>query len=108
LHNAEAPYTYVIVRKDIAPVHRMVQVGHAALEAGFRFKQPEVISYLVLLEVKNELELKAAALYLELRDIDFYMFFEPDNDMGYSAICTKPLFERRDKNIFKKWELYVG
>jgi hypothetical protein len=101
------PYTYVIVRKDIPLVQQSVQAGHAALEAGFRFKKPDDVSYLILLEVENQEELKKAASYLGDRDIDFYMFFEPDNRMGFSALCTRPIFEKREKSIFKKWKLYT-
>lgn len=55
------PYTYVICRKDISPEQRVVQSAHAALEAGFRFKMPDEVSFLILLEVANEEELNEAA-----------------------------------------------
>jgi hypothetical protein len=57
----KTPYTYVILRKDISPEQRIVQASHAALEAGFRFKQPDETSYLIVLEVATELELNEAA-----------------------------------------------
>jgi len=57
----KTPYTYVILRKDISPEQRIVQASHASLEAGFRFKQPDETSYLIVLEVANELELNEAA-----------------------------------------------
>ena len=55
------PYTYILVRKDISPEQQIVQAAHAALEAGFRFKQPETTSYLIVLEVANEKELEDAS-----------------------------------------------
>lgn len=100
------PYTYVIIRKDISLVQQSVQIGHAALEAGFRFEKPKETSFLIVLEVENQESLKKAAHFLGERDIDFYMFFEPDNHMGFSAICTRPVYEKREKNLFKRWKLY--
>jgi hypothetical protein len=55
------PYTYILIRKDISPEQQLVQAAHAALEAGFRFKQPEKTSFLIALEIENEQELLEAA-----------------------------------------------
>ena len=99
------PYTYVLVRKDISPEQRVVQASHAALEAGFRFSQPDETSYLIVLEVANEHELNEAAQVIESSGIKFYKFFEPDNDMGYSALCTEAVFTNRERNVFKRWKL---
>ena len=99
------PYTYILVRKDISPEQRVVQAAHAALEAGFRFQKPDETSYLIVLEVANEQELNEAAQVIESRGIKFYKFFEPDNDMGYSALCTEAVYENRERNVFKRWKL---
>lgn len=101
------PYTYIILRKDIPPVQHIVQAAHAALEAGFRFEQPIAISHLIVLEVENESELHDAAKQLQYRGIDYYQFFEPDNGMGYSALCTRPILEKYEQNFFKRWNLFT-
>ena len=55
------PYTYVFIRKDLSPEQQIVQACHASLEAGFRFRQPETTSYLIVLGVDNFEELEEAS-----------------------------------------------
>ena len=100
------PYTYILLRKDISPEQQIVQAAHAALEAGFIYKKPDNTSYLIVLEVADEKELLAASQMLEQRGIEHTKFFEPDNGIGYSALCTRPLFEKGEQNFFKRWKLY--
>ena len=99
-------YIYTFIRRDITPEQRIVQIGHACYEAGKRFKEPDQISNLVLLDAKNETDLKDIARKLDARGIDFYIFHEPDDDMGHSAICTRPITDHRERAIFRKWDLF--
>jgi hypothetical protein len=99
-------YIYTFIRKDISTAQKIVQIGHACFEAGKRFKEPHGISSLILLGAEDEDDLKSIARKLDERGIDFYMFYEPDNSMGYSAICTKPITEGRDRTFFRKWNLF--
>lgn len=99
-------YIYTFVRKDISPEQKIVQIGHACYEAGKKFKDEFGISSLILLEAQDENDLKLIAHKLESRGIDFYMFFEPDNGMGFSAICTEPLEDGQHRSFFRKWNLY--
>jgi hypothetical protein len=98
-------YIYTFIRKDISNEQKIVQIGHACYEAGKRFKNDH-ISNLVLLSAENEHDLKNIADELDLRGIDFYIFHEPDNDMGFSAICTRPVYEKRERSLFKRWNLF--
>jgi len=101
------PYVYVLVREDIPVEQQLVQVSHAALEAGFRFQQPEKTASLIVLSVPNEAGLKEAAERLARYDIDHHMFFEPDfGPMGYSALATRPLLEKKERHRMRKWPLY--
>lgn len=102
------PYIYTFIRRDISPEQRIVQLGHATWEAGLRFEKPSEIASLILLSAENEMDLNAISQKLEERDIDHYKFFEPDNGMGYSAICTKPIYEQKDRNFFKRYKLYTA
>lgn len=102
----QKPYTYILLRKDINPVQQIVQSSHAALEAGFRFTRPKETSFLIVLEVENQDELIDASKYLFDNDIGFHMFHEPDNSMGYSALCTRAIFEDNEKLLFRKWKLF--
>lgn len=101
------PYTYILLRKDLTPVQQIVQASHAALEAGFRFKQPEQTSFLIVLEVDDEADLNRSADMLDMRGIEYYKFFEPDDNMGYSALCTRPCLDPDEQNYFNRWELFV-
>jgi len=100
------PYTYVLVREDISNLQKAVQIGHAALQAGFAFDEPEKTSSIVLLSVPNEAALSAAAERLFLHGIDHHMFYEPDfGPMGYSALATKAVTSRRERNLFANYPL---
>lgn len=85
------PYTYVLVRQDIALEHQMVQACHAALEAGFQFEAPHRTSFLVLCSVADEQSLLRWRDKLEQKGIRLALFYEPDNAMGYSALATQAL-----------------
>jgi hypothetical protein len=99
-------YIYTFIRKDLSPEQRIIQIGHACFEAGKRFGDSE-IQNLVLLEAKDQNDLKQIAWMLECRNIEFYMFHEPDFNMGFSAICTKPIYDSDMINFFRRWNLFV-
>lgn len=100
------PYTYVLIRKDISPEQQAVQAAHATLEAGFKFEAPARTSSLIMLEVKDRYELLMAAERLSRRGIEHIVFNEPDFEMGESALATKPLLTKRERNEMRKWPLY--
>ena len=100
------PYTYVFIRKDIPLHQQLVQVGHAALEAGFRFPQPDQTSSLIVLEVPDKQSLLSIQDRLTSKAIEHYTFFEPDFDMGESAICTTPILRKNDRYWFRQFPLW--
>lgn len=83
----------------------MVQTGHACLEAGFSFERPASTSFLILLQIENQEELLNVSKYLNENEIEHETFFEPDYDMGYTSICTKPIYGK-ERNLFKKFKLW--
>lgn len=105
---SQIKYTYVFVRRDI-PLHaQLVQSAHAALELGLQLspdKKPDKTSFLILLNADNQSHLNEIARYLDDHDIEFHKFFEPDYDMGYTAICTEPLSQDKRK-YFRKFNLW--
>lgn len=100
------PYTYVFVRKDISLAQQIVQSGHAALQAGFRFQEPQAISSLIILQVKDQAELAAAFEDLSERGIQVEPFYEPDFDMGFSAFATEPLYTNRHRGYLAHYPLW--
>lgn len=99
-------HIYTFIRQDISPAQQIVQIGHACYEAGKRFDDLGHISSLVLLAARNEEHLKQISETLDMRNIDHYAFYEPDYGMGHSAICTRPITDKRERAIFKRWELF--
>jgi len=45
---------------------------------------------------------------LDMRGIDFYAFYEPDTNIGFSAICTRPITDKLERKFFRKWDLFRG
>lgn len=96
------------MRTDIPIADQLVQVGHACLEAGNRFAQPEASCHLVLFGVPSEARLLDAAAWLNAAGIRSVAFFEPDDGLGYTAICTEPVLgsTRRLLKRFQLWRLH--
>lgn len=101
-------YIYTFVRKDISHAQKIVQLGHACHEAGKLLPHSEHpdVSTMILLAAEDEDDLKSISRQIDCAGIDHYMFFEPDNEMGYSAICTRPITSNRERAFFRKWDLY--
>ena len=94
------------MRTDIPLADQIVQVGHACLEAGFKFQRPEETIHLVVVGVESQTQLLTALEGVSLRDIRYVMFFEPDNGLGFTAACTEPLNNRyrREFRDFPLWK----
>jgi hypothetical protein len=85
------PYVYVLVREDISLEQKLVQVGHAVLEAGFRFQQPAQTASLIVLSVPDRGALEAAAVRLNAKGIDHYLFHEPEPGFNIPTCSIAPL-----------------
>lgn len=100
------PYVYVMVREDLSREQQLVQVGHAALEAGNRFPAARGgPAHLILLVTPNQVTLEATARALLRQGIDHHLFFEPDFGMGHSALATRPLYGA-ERKAMRKYPLY--
>lgn len=101
-------YIYTFIRQDISPEQRIVQLGHACHEAGKLLPHQEHTepSTMILLSARDQSDLKSIAEQIDRAGIEFYMFWEPDNEMGYSAICTRPIIANRERTFFRKWDLF--
>jgi len=96
------------VRTDIPLADQVVQVGHACLEAGALFglaHPPARPCYLVLLGVSSEKHLRWALAGLEELGVRYTVFFEPDDDMGYTVACAEPV-ETTGRRYFRRFELW--
>lgn len=100
------PYTYVLVRQDIPLEQQMVQACHAALEAGFAFEMPAQTSSLIVCTVPDEPALLTARERLQRYGIRSQLFFEPSWDMGYSALASEPLVQRKQRFALSTYPLF--
>jgi len=103
--SATKPYVYALIRRDIPFAQQLVQVGHAALEAGREHYRSDETASFIVLEVPDRAALEAAAQRLSSLGIDHHLFFEPDFDMGYSALATRPV-SGKERQIFRRWPLW--
>jgi hypothetical protein len=97
-------YIYCFVRTDIPLADQIVQAGHACLESGFAFEKKD-LSNLVMLALKDDYHLCETKKYLIEHEIPHVEFWEPDENLGLSAICTQPL-QDTDRKLFKKFHLW--
>lgn len=106
--NEHHPYVYVFVRQDIPLAQQLVQAGHAAFEAGLRFHSPDLpISSLIALSAPDRKALLRAAHKLRHLGIAHHIFFEPDFEMGESALATEPLFGKA-RDPLRGYPLWKG
>lgn len=98
---------YCMVRTDIPLAQQLVQAAHATLELGFDHHKGEdhTPPHLVLLESKSERNLLEQFERLENEGIKTIKFYEPDDNMGWSAWATQPLPDSM-KSIFKRYKLW--
>ena len=92
------PFVYLYVRADLPPVQQVIQTAHAAHEAGIHYgkvRQDEngvpLISHFCVFQLKDGRDLAEVGGELAMKGIRHHTFFEPDFDMGLSAIATEPL-----------------
>ena len=96
----------MLVRTDIPLTDQIVQVGHACLEAGFKFRKPSEIVNLVVVGIESKIHLLTTLERMSLSGVQFVLFREPDDQMGFTAACTKPLTiaYRREFRNFPLWK----
>jgi hypothetical protein len=95
------PYTYLFIRKDLSIPQQLVQIAHAAHQAGHKFGAH---SHMCVFEVAGEHKLLDAATFLEEQDIPYQMFHE--TDIGeHTAICTTPITGAR-RTPMRKFKMY--
>ena len=110
-------YYYCFLRRDMYPfgegnpAYLIIQQSHACFEMARRLPPPEPgepPTSMVLFEVENEEHLIKVYRWLKFNGMienhDFHVFFEPDNETGFSAICTRP-FKGRQK-MFDGFQLF--
>ena len=97
---------YCFVRRDLSAPQRVVQVGHALIEAQKKFFYEGEHPYIVVFGLKTEKSLKNVLDFLQNRGIMSVGFREPDRNNELTAIATQALPKTEEtKRIFKKYQL---
>ena len=96
---------YVFVRKDLSPSQRVVQSGHALIEATKAFlagedEHPSVIVF----GVKCEAKLQSLAERIQEQGVRIKRFFEPDIGDQMTAFATEPVVGDQ-REVFRKYQL---
>ena len=81
---------YVLLRKDLDPVYRMVQGTHAVAE--FILRHPDCAAewnngYLIFTETNNQSSLSDWCYRLTVANIDHEQFYEPDLGHELTAVA---------------------
>lgn len=98
------PYVYVAVRSDITTAQKLVQSAHATQESGAEFGCPKNC-HMVVFEVDGLSGLEQFCETCEHSCVPYVLFYEPDDDLGYTAACTKPITGSA-RTKFRKFRLF--
>lgn len=97
-------YFYVVVRTDISLADQICQVAHVCTHIGAKDVDTTTAN-LVLLKVSNQEELLKLAGILKEAGIYREINYEPDDDLGATAIASEAI--RGDqRKIFKKYQCW--
>lgn len=81
---------YVFVRKDLAPIQRLVQTAHVCLELSRKVDLPDERYNIVVLGIRSLAKLREVIIELDTLQINSIKFEEPD--LGeMTSIATVPL-----------------
>jgi hypothetical protein len=96
---------YVLVRKDLSPAQQIVQSCHAAIEAARALLPAELQHpHLIVCGVHDEAALWRFLHKLQLHNIRFQAFLEPDQDNQLTALATEPVFDET-RRLFRNLRL---
>lgn len=99
-------YVYTFIRTDLPIEQQIVQAAHSALEAGRDLGKPDSDSNLILLGIRDQESLIQVAERLKFNQIKYSLFYEPDDERGYTSLTTEPLFDRDKRRVLSKYSLY--
>lgn len=99
-------YCYIWVRGDIEVAQQIVQVGHVSSLAAWRYGEDVVKANFVVFKVADYDELVEVESRLEFEEIEYQSFYELDNCIGLTSLCTKPLEKDKVPSWIRKLDLW--
>ena len=105
VYDNETPFVYIFVREDLPPIQQLIQASHATHESGIKFgKIEDKISHFCVFGVPDEKSIKNIKVGLDGLDVRSYEFFEPDFNIGISALATEPIIGKK-RELFSDFKL---
>lgn len=98
----------MFVRQDISLAQQMVQSNHATFEVARRLPQPQnldITPSCITIGVPDKTALFRVIEKLRLNSIPHEVFYEPDFNMGLSAVATIPL-EQGQRRVLSNYRLW--
>jgi len=102
----DVKFIYCFIRKDLSEAQRIIQLAHAAFEAGKCYGGEELPPSICLFEVSDEKELLNAAKFIKKHKIRYQMFFEPDNRGHFTAIVSEPISDLGQRALFSDFCMF--
>ena len=105
VQEASHSYIYVFVRQDISLAQQLVQSSHAVYSIAQQQTNLDknTIPSIVMIGVPNSKALNRVITKLQLNNIEHATFFEPDFNMGLSAVATAPLYTNEERAVLKNY-----
>ena len=96
---------YLFVRQDLPVVHQIIQTNHATQQITALYRSDGGIPNLVLVGVADLEALHKVQKKLQESRIPHYAYNEPDDEMGFTAICTAAI-SGEQRTTLRHFKLY--
>jgi hypothetical protein len=94
------------VRTDISLAQQIVQSNHATFEMASRLNEHSETPSVVLIGIPDKSALETVIERLQRYGIDYEAFYEPDNDLGLTAVATYPIQNKKQRKALGTYRLW--
>ncbi len=95
------------MRLDISVAQQIVQTNHATFLMAQKLGGYTDTPFVVVVGVPDKAALEATIQRLNRYGIDHAAFYEPDHDMGLSAVATIPLTSKKHRKALLHYKLWT-
>ena len=101
-------YFYLFIRQDLPIAQQIVQTNHATYHMAVSHPHTDktAIPSIVLIGVPNKKALERIIVKLRQNNIEHTPFFEPDWEMGLSAIATSPNLSYEQRAALRNYSIW--
>lgn len=102
------PYFYLFVRTDLPIEQQIIQTNHATyhMALAYPFHNHQTIPSIVLIGVPHQKALERVIQKLNRHNIAHTPFYEPDWDMGLSAVATTPNLSEEQRSVLRNYSIW--